>query len=387
MADPPFLMTYTGIDQQDLPLNADLVFTFDKPIQAGSGLIVISHGASFSESISVNDTSQVTISGNTITVNPSADLPYLDTFSVSFDGGLVQGLDGTPSSSYQLSNLRVVPDPNDHTPPTLLSVMPADNASDVSTRPVFRLQFSELVGVDPNGHIKFYNSDGTYAFDAYIVPIFYPGGFDNTIIFQPLEVLDPGKEYYVTIDTGTITDRMGNAFAGITSPTALSFSILPDYPALQPGEPVNGQNGIPVRPIIDILFKKTIHAGTGNINIYRADGTLFESISLSDATQVTVNDRYLELRPNLKLSPATSYYILLDAGAVVDDSGLGSLTVTSHTDITFSTGADTSVTISAGQTVAANLIYSASYRAFTLNTGVMTNSQAGDPSSTTAPSP
>ena len=374
MADPPFLMTYSGINSSDLPLNDNLVFTFDKPIQAGSGFITISHGTSYSKSFSISDTSQVTISGNNLILNPSADLPYLDTISISLDQGVIKGSDGTPSTGYQLSNIRLVPDPNDHTPPTLLSVTPADNSTDVSTRPVFRLQFSELVGINPNGHINIYNSDGTFAFDAYILPIFYPGNVNDTVIFE-MPVLESGKGYYVTIDPGTFTDRMGNAFTGITSPTAISFSTIPDYPALQPSEPANGQTGVPLRPIIDIQFTKTIHAGTGNLSIYRADGTLFETIAMSDATQVTANGSYLELRPNLQFAPNTSYYIVLDAGAVKDDSGLGSLAVTSHTDIVFSTRADASVIISAGQFVTPNLING---RAFTLNNGVMTNRQAGD---------
>ena len=51
--------------------DGDVVFTFDEAVQAGTGDIVISDGAGDTRTINVTDTSQVTFSGSTVTINPT----------------------------------------------------------------------------------------------------------------------------------------------------------------------------------------------------------------------------------------------------------------------------------------------------------------------------
>jgi VCBS repeat-containing protein len=53
---------------------ASIVLTFSETVKAGTGSITLTNGAGDVRSISIADTTQVTISGNTVTINPTADL-------------------------------------------------------------------------------------------------------------------------------------------------------------------------------------------------------------------------------------------------------------------------------------------------------------------------
>ncbi len=71
----PTLSSSTPLDNATGIFNSDnLVLSFSEAVTAGSGNIVISDGAGDVRTIAVGDTSQVTVSGSTVTINPSADL-------------------------------------------------------------------------------------------------------------------------------------------------------------------------------------------------------------------------------------------------------------------------------------------------------------------------
>ncbi|GBU17798.1 MULTISPECIES: ExeM/NucH family extracellular endonuclease [Methylobacterium] len=57
-----------------VPVGSDITLTFSEAVRAGSGTITIRDGAGDTRAIAVGDTSQVTVRGNTVTINPSADL-------------------------------------------------------------------------------------------------------------------------------------------------------------------------------------------------------------------------------------------------------------------------------------------------------------------------
>jgi hypothetical protein len=99
---PPVLMGtspagyLTGVSK-----GADLTLTFSETVTAGSGAFVI-HNASTSAavaSISASDTSQVSISGSTVTINPTGDLAGSTSYYVTMDGGAVADLAGNRAAA------------------------------------------------------------------------------------------------------------------------------------------------------------------------------------------------------------------------------------------------------------------------------------------------
>ena len=67
----------------------NIVLTFNEAVAAGTGNIVISNGAGDTRTIAIGDTSQVTISGNTVTINPTADLAAGSTYDVTLASGVI----------------------------------------------------------------------------------------------------------------------------------------------------------------------------------------------------------------------------------------------------------------------------------------------------------
>ena len=93
---PPQLLSATpGKASAGVKAGADIVLTFDEVVTAGTGAIVI-HNADGSvwRAISVTDTSQVTVSGATVKIDPGADLNPASHYYVTVDAGAVVDLHG-----------------------------------------------------------------------------------------------------------------------------------------------------------------------------------------------------------------------------------------------------------------------------------------------------
>src|SRR5262249_9414404 len=155
--------------------------------------------------------------------------------------------------------------------------------------------------------------------------------------------LDPYTSYYVLVSNGAIQDLGGNAFSGISSSSTLNFTtgdlVAPPQPSpVFPGgiqvttgpfgpdvvapsligiSPSDNAANVAVESNIVLSFNEAVKPGTGNLEIRNsADGSLFDSISLSDASQVTFsNNSYrgytVTIDPAINLHTSKGYYIVL----------------------------------------------------------------------------
>ncbi|MEI7934832.1 MAG: Ig-like domain-containing protein, partial [Chlorobiaceae bacterium] len=90
----PTLVGSTPSDNATFVLvGSNIVLTFSKEVLAGSGDIVISDGTDI-HTISIGDSSQVTISGSTVTINPAGDLLPDRSYSVQMASGLIKDMSG-----------------------------------------------------------------------------------------------------------------------------------------------------------------------------------------------------------------------------------------------------------------------------------------------------
>ncbi|WP_404463172.1 cadherin domain-containing protein [Vreelandella aquamarina] len=85
----PTLSSSTPIDGTTaVAVGNNIVLTFNELVQAGSGNFVISNGTD-TRTISVNDNSQVSISGSMVTINPAADLSAGSSYHVQMGSGVL----------------------------------------------------------------------------------------------------------------------------------------------------------------------------------------------------------------------------------------------------------------------------------------------------------
>jgi VCBS repeat-containing protein len=73
--------------------SSNIVLNFSEAVQAGTGNIVISNGTDDSRTINVND-SQVTISGDTVTINPTNELQAGSIYNVQMANGVIKDMAG-----------------------------------------------------------------------------------------------------------------------------------------------------------------------------------------------------------------------------------------------------------------------------------------------------
>ncbi|MEI8159017.1 MAG: Ig-like domain-containing protein [Burkholderiales bacterium] len=93
---PPTLSSSSPTDNATgVSTNANLVLTFSEPVQAGSGSIIIYNSSgTVARTIAVTDTTQVSVSGSTVTINPSIDLASGSAYYINIASGVFRDLAG-----------------------------------------------------------------------------------------------------------------------------------------------------------------------------------------------------------------------------------------------------------------------------------------------------
>ncbi len=91
----PSLSSATPADDATaVAVDSNIVLTFNKAVVAGTGSIVISSSSGNSLALDVTDSSQVTFTGSTLTINPSSDLQAGNVYHVEMSGGVIKDLAG-----------------------------------------------------------------------------------------------------------------------------------------------------------------------------------------------------------------------------------------------------------------------------------------------------
>ena len=112
--------------------------------------------------------------------------------------------------------------------PTLSSSVPADNATGVLIDANIVLNFSEPMDVE-SGNIEIYKtSDNSLVETIDVTSSQVTGTGTATITINPSSDFEYNVEYYVLIDSTAFDDGSDASYAGITSTTALSFTVSDD---------------------------------------------------------------------------------------------------------------------------------------------------------------
>ncbi|HNH68560.1 MAG TPA: Ig-like domain-containing protein [Nitrosomonas sp.] len=85
------------------PTDGNITLNFDEQITAGTGNIIITNesDASDTHTFAINDTSQVTISGSKVTIDPSTDLMPNTTYNIQIAEGVIKDLAGNTYKGIQ----------------------------------------------------------------------------------------------------------------------------------------------------------------------------------------------------------------------------------------------------------------------------------------------
>jgi len=89
MLAPTLTASSPADDTMMLKVGNNLVLTFSQPVLAGTGSIVISNGSTDIRTIAITDSSQITISGTQVTINPTADLDPNSSYNLQMAAGVL----------------------------------------------------------------------------------------------------------------------------------------------------------------------------------------------------------------------------------------------------------------------------------------------------------
>ncbi|MGB1130344.1 MAG: Ig-like domain-containing protein, partial [Haloferula sp.] len=241
---PPSIVTLDPVDDSsDVALATDLTVTFDENISSGTGTITLKNLTDVTQSVIDIDDAQVSISGGILTINPSSDLEFGKNYAVQISSGAIQDTAGNAfagindDTTWNFSTVL----PSDTTPPSIVTLEPADDSVDVALGANLVVTFDEDIAVG-SGSVTLKNlSDGTQdTIDINDAQITVSG---TQLTINPALNLVLGKQYAVQIANTAIEDLSGNAFAGIADDSTWSFttvlvqgSILdPDHPLVPAG--------------------------------------------------------------------------------------------------------------------------------------------------------
>ena len=227
---------------------------------------------------------------------------------------------------------------NDTTAPSISTLSPADNGTDVAIDTNLVITFDENIDIKTgNVTIKKTSDDSTIeAIDVTSGQV--TGNGTTSITINPSSDLSGSTEYYVLIDATAFDDESGNSYTGISSTTAWSFTTIDaTNPTVSTLSPADNGTDVAVDTNLVITFDENIDIQTGNLNIHYANGDLFEAIDVTSG-QVTGNGgTAITINPSTNFDYLTEYYVLIDATAFDDESANSYAGISSTTAWSFTT--------------------------------------------------
>jgi len=307
----PTLTSLSPVDNAaGIAAGSNLVLTFSEAVQAGAGNIIIYNGdGTVARTIAITDASQVTVAGNTLTINPTTDLADGSSYYVNLGTGVILDLAGNSfaglsgSTAYNFSTAV----PVDSTAPT---VSFSDNVAGTATGQItYSLTFSEAVtGLATN---DFTVTNGN------VISI-SGAGANYSVVVAP--AANTEGTLSLTLKAGAVTDTapIANANAAATaSPQAIDTRA----PTVNTLVPVDGAMSVNVAANITLTFSEAIQRGTGTLVLMTTDGTPLESFDVATSTRLTLSGSTLTVNPIAVLDYSTGYRFELATGSIKDLAG------------------------------------------------------------------
>jgi large repetitive protein len=237
---------------------------------------------------------RVTITGNTLIVNPNSNLvdTGTKTYTVTMSWGIIQDMNnnffpGLAGTTYQFNVL-------DETAPLVTNYAPLGNSANNNKAVNLVLTFNEYVQagsgsivLTPTGGNGNNNAISIVATDTNQV-----GFYTTQMTLNPSsDLVDTGgKLYTVTMASGVLKDMGNVAYAGLTG-DAYKFNVADSTaPSIAVYSPGNASNSALKDTDIVLTFTEYVQAGTGSIVVTPSGGTgpnTALSIPIADA-QVTL---------------------------------------------------------------------------------------------------
>jgi len=215
---PPTIVSTSPADNAvDVVINGTVTVTFSKAMDCGT----LSDATFQLETSGSAIPGNVTCSSSSAIFTPSADLLVLTKYTATITKG-IKDLAGNALATDYAFSFTTVPPP-DTTPPTVVSTVPTDNATDVAPSAAISVNFSEAVDCATLNTSTF-----TVAGSAVVAGEVSCNGSSAT--FTPTSNLTDSMTYTASLSTG-IKDKAGNALSQqhSWSFTTAASAVAPEF--------------------------------------------------------------------------------------------------------------------------------------------------------------
>ena len=301
-------------------VSTNIVLTFNENVVAGSGNITLKKSSDNStvQAMPV-DGGNVTISGNTVTINPSSNLDssegyYLQIAATALDdasGNSYAGISNATSLNFTAADIIA---------PTLSSSSPADNATGVASNASITLTFSENIQVG-TGNIILFKADNSQVEVFNVASDVTVSGAALTL--NPTLDFASNQGFYLHVAATAIDDLAGNSYAGIADATTLNFTAAADnvLPTLVSSSPADNATGVAAGANIVLTFNENVVAGSGNITLKKSsDNSTVQAMPVGGGN-VSISGNTVTINPTADLQSSEGYYLEVAASALDDASG------------------------------------------------------------------
>jgi len=208
---------------EDVPVDTTLTITFNEPVQAGEGDVILYQGDTVVETFAAADGDFL---GNSVTFTPDEPLELETAYHVIVEADAFEDLAGNPfdglldESDWAFTTVGPI-----DTTPVVASLTPANGATRVSVDTDLVMVFDQDVTAG-SGNVSIYEA----ATDDLVESIPVTSGMidGDTLTISLPDPLDFETTYYVLVDAGVVENANEEAFAGISSETEWVFTTAFD---------------------------------------------------------------------------------------------------------------------------------------------------------------
>ena len=318
--DPPKLLTYENTN--NLTKSPLFQLNMDEPVVVKSGTITLQNRTTggLVDTIDISRLNKITDDKYQFQLNTGVYLDFNTVYDATISAGAFEDLAGIPSDLIQFAVTTA-----GETAPAIVKYTPSPDASTVNPSEALVIDFSEDIYYG-NGQISILRLSDNVLVDQFAISGSTTDSSRVAIAGKTVTIrsgkLAAGTSHYVLIDNGAFVDGDGTAFTGISNGRQWTFTTAGAAAQVTSKYPETGTQINTTSVKLQLNYNKKVYPGTGNIELYQADGTRLVSIPVSSSQVTGGGTSTITIDPKVTLKNNTSYYVLVPDGAFRDQDNI-----------------------------------------------------------------
>lgn len=202
--------------------------------------------------------------------------------------------------------------------PVIVSYNPAAAVEGVAVNSDLIITFSEHVKKG-TGEIVIMSASDTLRINAESEAVTIDKD-KKIVVINPQTDLEADELYTVTLPKGMVTDLLGNEYMGLLDASWTFKTVGTSGLALSAISPLPGSTDASLFKL-GLTFAVDVNKGAGNITVYETDGNVKVAEIAVTGQSVVVDGKTVNVMLGTPLKFGTAYYVLADAGTIVDAGG------------------------------------------------------------------